>query len=261
MLEAAAAGTLKAMIIARDNPMLLRPGPAATRAALERLELLIVIDEVETATTALATHVLPDVSAFAKDGHITNADRQVLRLRAGAAPQRNARTAEAWLRALAGQLDAELPADAWQALAESDARYADLPARLSASRQPINGAATQRLLAVDAAPPGGAGLTLLAGRDLYTDRLSAARGAEEADLLHRADKIQLNPADAASLGVEDGAEVQVSGNGATLKINAEVSEDIPAGAAWLPILHAQGAAQQFSAAGAAARPKVTVGPA
>lgn len=99
------------------------------------------------------------------------------------------------------------------------------------------------------------------GRDLYTDRLSAARGAEEADLLHRADKIQLNPADAASLGVEDGAEVQVSGNGATLKINAEVSEDIPAGAAWLPILHAQGAAQQFSAAGAAARPKVTVGPA
>ena len=261
MLEAAAAGTLKAMIVARDNPMLLQPDPAATRAALERLELLIVIDEVETATTALATHVLPDVSAFAKDGHITNADRQVLRLRAGAATQRNARTAEAWLRALAGQLDAALPADAWQALAESDTRYADLPARLSASRQPINGAATQRLLAVDAAPPGGAGLTLLAGRDLYTDRLSASRGAEESDLLHRADKIQLNPADAASLGVEDGAEVQVSGNGATLKINAEVSEDIPAGAAWLPILHAQGAAQQFSAAGAAARPKVTVGPA
>ena len=261
MLEAAATGALKAMIIARDNPMLLRPDPAATRAALERLELLIVIDEVETATTALATHVLPDVSAFAKNGHITNADRQVLRLRAGAAPQRNARTAEAWLRALAGQLDAELPADAWQALADSDARYADLPARLSASRQPINGAATQRLLAVDAAPPGGAGLTLLAGRDLYTDRLSASRGAEQADLLHRADKIQLNPADAASLGVEDGGEVQVSGNGATLKINAEVSEDIPAGAAWLPILHAQGAAQQFSAAGAAARPKVTVGPA
>ena len=260
MIAAAQRGELKALIAVRDNPMLLHPDSEATRRALEALELLIVIDEVETETASLATHVLPDVSAFAKDGHMTNADRQVLRLRPAAEPQRNARTAEDWLRAIADRLDVPLPDDAWTALAESDARYDGLPAYLTASRQPVNGASTQRLLAVEPMASDGAGLTLLAGRDLYTDRLSAARGAEDADLLHRADKIQLNPADAASLGIEDGAEVSVSGNGATLRIPAELSRDVPAGAAWLPILSAQGAAQRLSAAGAA-RPRVAVTPA
>ena len=257
MIAAAQRGELKALIAVRDNPMLLHPDSEATRRTLEALELLVVIDEVETETASLATHVLPDVSAFAKDGHMTNADRQVLRLRPAAEPQRNARTAEAWLRALADRLDMPLPGDAWTALAESDTRYDGLPAYLTASRQPVNGASTQRLLAVEPMASDGAGLTLLAGRDLYTDRLSAARGAEDADLLHRADKIQLNPADVASLGIEDGAEVSVSGNGATLRIPAELSRDVPAGAAWLPILHAQGAAQRLSAAGAP-RPRVTV---
>ena len=205
MIAAAQRGELKALVVARDNPMLLHPDSEATRRALAALELLVVIDEVETETAALATHLLPDVSAFAKDGHVTNADRQVLRLRAGAEPQRNARTAEAWLRALAAQLDLALPDDAWSALAESDARYAGLPSYLTASRQPVNGASTQRMLAVEPAASDGSGLTLLAGRDLYTDRLSAARGAEDADQLHRADSVQLNPADAADLGIETGA--------------------------------------------------------
>ena len=261
MIAAAQRGELKALVVARDNPMLLHPDSEATRRALAALELLVVIDEVETETAALATHLLPDVSAFAKDGHVTNADRQVLRLRAGAEPQRNARTAEAWLRALAAQLDLALPGDAWSALAESDARYAGLPSYLTASRQPVNGASTQRMLAVEPSASDGPGLTLLAGRDLYTDRLSAARGAEDADQLHRADSVQLNPADAADLGIETGSEVSISNNGATLTLKAEVAEDIPQGAAWLPILHAKGAAQQLSPAGAAARPKVTIAPA
>ena len=261
MIAAAQRGELKALIVVRDNPMLLHPDSEATRRALESLELLVVIDEVETETAALATHALPDVSAFAKDGHVTNADRQVLRLRAGAEPQRNARTAEAWLRALAAMLDVALPSNAWTALAETDARYAGLPAYLTASRQPVNGASTQRLLAVEPSAADGPGLTLLAARDLYTDRLSAARGAQEADQLHRADSIQLNPADAATLGIEDGVEATISGNGTTLTVNAEVSPDIPQGAAWLPILHNQGAAQRLSEAGTPARPKVTVAPA
>ena len=260
MIAAAQRGELKALLVVRDNPMMLHPDSDATRRALESLELLVVIDEVETETVELSTHLLPDASAFTKDGHLANADRQILRLRPAAESQRNARTAETWLRALAERLDVPLPDDAWTALAESDARYDGLPAYLTASRQPVNGAATQRLLAVEPIASDGAGLTLLAGRDLYTDRLSSARGADDADLLHRADAIQLNPADAASLGIEDGAEVSVGGNGTTLRIAAGLSQDVPVGAAWLPILHAQGAAQRLSAAGAASRPKVTITP-
>ena len=272
MLDAARAGQLKALLVARDNPMLLHPDQDATRAALEALDLLIVIDEVRSQTVELATHVLPDISAFGKDGHIANADRQILRLRAAADAQRNARSLADWLALLAAGLpamditiaaedeDAEptvIPApampqntaEAAAAIAAHDARYAALAgpsAAATQSRQPTNGAAAQRLLPVDATAASGDGLTLLTGRDLYTDRLSAARGAEDTDLLHRADTVQLHPADANALNIAAGATVALSANGAELTATAEISEDIPKGAIWLPILHNQGAPQRLT---------------
>lgn len=272
MLDAARAGSLKALLVARDNPMLLHPDQDATRAALEALDLLIVIDEVRSQTVELATHVLPDISAFGKDGHITNADRQILRLRAAADAQRNGRSLADWLALLAAGLpamditiaaedeDAEptvIPApampqnsaEAAAAIAAHDARYAALAgpgAAATQSRQPTNGAAAQRLLPVAATAASGDGLTLLTGRDLYTDRLSAARGAADADLLHRADTVQLHPADANTLNIAAGATVAISANGAELTATAEISEDIPQGAIWLPILHNQGAPQRLT---------------
>lgn len=283
MLNAARDGSLKALLVARDNPMLLHPDQDATRAALEALDLLIVIDEVRSQTVELATHVLPDISAFGKDGHIANADRQILRLRAAADAQRNARSLADWLALLAAGLpamditiaaeddDAEptvIPApampqntaEAAAAIAAHDARYAALAgpgAAATQSRQPTNGAAAQRLLPVNATGASGDGLTLLTGRDLYTDRLSAARGAEDADLLHRADTVQLHPADANALNIAAGETVAVSANGAELTAKAEITEDIPQGAAWLPILHNQGAPQRLLTLGAGAA-KATV---
>ena len=283
MLDAARDGSLKALLVARDNPMLLHPDQDATRAALEALDLLIVIDEVRSQTVELATHVLPDISAFGKDGHIANADRQILRLRAAADAQRNARSLADWLALLAAGLpamditiaaeddDAEptvIPApampqntaEAAAAIAAHDARYAALAgpgATATQSRQPTNGAAAQRLLPVDATAPTGDGLTLLTGRDLYTDRLSAARGAADADLLHRADTVQLHPADANALNIAAGETVAVSANGAELTAKAEITEDIPPGAIWLPILHNQGAPQRLLTLGAGAA-KATV---
>ena len=277
MLQAARAGELKALLVARDNPMLLHPDQDATRAALEALDLLIVIDEVRSETVELATHVLPDISAFGKDGHITNADRQILRLRAAAEAQRNGRSLADWLALLAAGLpamditiaaedeDAEptvIPAPAMPqnaagaaaAIAAHDARYSALAgpgAAATQSRQPTNGAATQCLLPIEAVGASGDGLTLLAGRDLYTDRLSAARGATDADLLHRADTVQLHPADAAERGIAEGATVTISANGAELAAQAEISDDVPQGAAWLPILHGRGAAQRLLGADAA----------
>ncbi len=270
MLEAARAGSLKALIVARDNPVLLHPDRAATIAALDSLDALIVIDEVATETVARATHVLPDTSSFHKDGHITNADRQILRLREATEEQRNSQRLGAWLRDLANALpsvdgassdeDGEtvpVPsqpqnlAEAQQALAALDDRYSVLAAPGSTqSRMPINGAATQRFLPIAETGALGGGLTLLSGRDLYTDRLSAARGEVNADLLQRSDSAQINPADAASLGVESGGKVRIEANGAQLILAAEITEDVPAGAVWASALHQGGAVQALQAAGA-----------
>ena len=283
MLDAARSGSLKAMVVARDNPVLLHPDRAGTLAALDNLDCLIVIDEVATETVARATHVLPDVSSFAKDGHVTNADRQILRLRSAAAGQRNARGLELWLAALAARLPAQdtptttddrepgepIPApsqpqsigDARTALAAVDGRYSVLAIPgATQSRMPINGAATQGFLSV---PEMGADasegtLTLLTGRDLYTDRLSAARGDVNADLLHRSDTVQMHPADAAERGISDGDQVGITANGSQIVLAAEITEDVPQGAIWASILHQGGVIQAIQAAGATQLSAVTV---
>ncbi|MDE2967953.1 MAG: molybdopterin-dependent oxidoreductase [Chloroflexota bacterium] len=275
MLEAARAGSLKALIVARDNPVMLHPDRAATVAALENLDALVVIDEVATETVQRATHVLPDVSAFGKDGHVVNADRQILRLRTATVDQRNARQLGLWLAALAAHVPAvdipttnddgepgePIPAppqpqnvrEARLAIAKMDSRYAALgEAGATQSRMPINGAATQRFLGVPAtgAANGDGSLTLLTGRDLYTDRLSAARGEVNADLLQRSDTVLINAADAAARGFGDGQEVQISGNGAEIVLPVEISEDVPVGAVWASALHAGGAVQALQTAAA-----------
>ncbi len=268
MLAAARDGSIKAMIVARDNPVMLHPDRAATIVALDNLDVLIAIDEVATETVQRATHVLPDISVFGKDGHITNADRQILRIRPATAEQRNGERLGLWLAALAEQMSAvdtptttedgepgdpilapsqprNLP-EARSGLAELDSRYASLAAPGATQiRMPINGAATQRFLPVIemGAANGEDSVTLLTGRDLYTDRLTAARGASDADLLHRADGVQINPADAASRGIEAGANVRLAANDGQLILPAEITEDVPIGAVWTSALHDGGAIQ------------------
>ena len=102
------------------------------------------------------------------------------------------------------------------------------------------------MLSVDAAAPEGEGLTLLTGRDLYTDRLSAARGDVNADLLHRGESLQIHPADAANLNIQHGQSVIVSNTQAEIEARAEVTEDVPQGATFLPILHNRAAAHRLT---------------
>ncbi len=261
MLAAARAGQLRALIVARDNPILLHPDREDTLAALDRLDCLMVIDEVATETAKRATHVLPDISAFAKDGHIVNADRQILRLRAAAAEQRHARPLLEWLAALAERLPAataaggeaatapaqpQTGADARAALAALDGRYASLVTLgATQTRMPVNGARTQRFLSVMETGAVGADgeLTLLSGRDLYTDRLSAARGDVNADLLHRSDTVQMHPADAAARGIDQGELVGIAAGDSQVALAAEITDDVPQGAVWASILHGGGAIQ------------------
>ena len=68
--------------------------------------------------------------------------------------------------------------------------------------------------------------------------------------LHRADGVQINPADAAMLGIEAGATISLSANQAQLILPAEITEDVPAGAVWASALHGGGAIQALQSSGA-----------
>ncbi len=53
------AGNVTALFVVGGNPLMVFPEPERLRAAFERLDVLAVVDVVETETVAVATHVLP----------------------------------------------------------------------------------------------------------------------------------------------------------------------------------------------------------
>ncbi len=79
MIEAAARGRLRAMYIAGMDPVAANP---EARAALQKVELVIVQDLFMTPTAELADFVLPAAAWAERDGTFTNAERRVQRFRA-----------------------------------------------------------------------------------------------------------------------------------------------------------------------------------
>jgi formate dehydrogenase alpha subunit len=89
--NAAYDGAVRGLYIMGENPMVSDPDLTHVRAALERLELLVVQDIFLTETAELATIVLPGASFAEKDGTFTNTERRVQLVRKALEPVGNAR--------------------------------------------------------------------------------------------------------------------------------------------------------------------------
>ncbi|NGZ59170.1 MAG: hypothetical protein CV081_01535 [Nitrospira sp. LK265] len=81
ILKRSKSGQIKALYILGENPLATLPASMEVRAALERLELLVVQDPFLTETGKLAHFVLPACTYAEKDGTFTNLEGRVLRVR------------------------------------------------------------------------------------------------------------------------------------------------------------------------------------
>ncbi len=81
MMEAAYKGSLKAMYVMGENPMLSEPDINHVKSSLEALDFLIVQDIFLSETAKLADVVFPASSFAEKEGTFTATDRRVLRVR------------------------------------------------------------------------------------------------------------------------------------------------------------------------------------
>jgi predicted molibdopterin-dependent oxidoreductase YjgC len=91
MVQAATAGTLKAMYVIQSDPVLDDPQWQQIAAGLDKLEFLVVQDHFLTATAQLADVVLPSCTFAEIEGTFTNTERRVQLLRAAMRPQGDAR--------------------------------------------------------------------------------------------------------------------------------------------------------------------------
>ena len=100
----AAGDTVKAMFLLGENPVLSFPDANHVRAALQKLDFLVVQDIFLTETAQLADVVLPAACWAEKDGTFTNAERRVQRIRKAVEPPGDARADWEIVTALAHRL-------------------------------------------------------------------------------------------------------------------------------------------------------------
>lgn len=86
MIDAACQGSLKAMYIMGENPMVSDPDLNHVREGLKALDFLVVQDIFLSETAMLADVVLPAASFAEKEGTFTATDRRVLRVRKAVDP-------------------------------------------------------------------------------------------------------------------------------------------------------------------------------
>jgi assimilatory nitrate reductase catalytic subunit len=77
MLQKADEGEIKAMIVLGSNPLVSSPNSRMVERALQKLELLVVVDLFETETASLAHWILPGSSFLEGEGTLTNLEGRV----------------------------------------------------------------------------------------------------------------------------------------------------------------------------------------
>ena len=86
MLSGLVEGSVKALYVLGENPIVSDPDTNHVKKALEKAELLVVQDIFLTPTAELAHVVLPGTSFAEKEGTFTNTERRVMRVRQAIEP-------------------------------------------------------------------------------------------------------------------------------------------------------------------------------
>ena len=258
MIDAALEGRLKALVVVGYDILLTNPHADRTRRALERLELLVVLDLFWTQTAGVAHVFLPAQSSFEKDGTFMNAERRVQRVRRVVAPVGAARSDAAIICDLASALDGgaafsyDGPEDIWNEIRAvwPDARgitYRRLETgglqwpcpteahpgsvRLHETAFPVGRARLQRLdfrpsaETVDEQYP----LLLTTGRTLYQFNAGTMTLRTDVQQLRSADTLDIAPADAAALQVGDGDPVRVTSRFGETTLPIRVTDSLAPG--------------------------------
>jgi formate dehydrogenase alpha subunit len=261
MMEAAGDGRLKALYIMGENPMLSDPDITHVEEALRELDFLVVQDIFLTETAELADVVLPAAAFAEKEGCFTNTERRVQRVRKGLDPPGDARADWRIICELARRLGYAMSYPNAAAIQEEIARVTPIYGGISYDRLEVG---SLQWPCPDRSHPGtpvlhrdrftrGLGkfhpVTFIPPREmpdeeypfvLSTGRIlehfhtgTMSRNSEVLDKLVSVGAIEINPADAARLGVADGEPVKVSSRRGQIEIAARVTDRVMAGTVFL----------------------------
>ena len=270
MMNAAAAGEVKALVIMGENPLLSDPNANHVRQALEALDFLAVQDIFLTETAQLADVVLPVAAWAEKEGTFTSTGRRVQWSHRAVAPPGEARD-DLWIIGQIAQrlgFDFALPAEDGSAatvlseinqlvpsyggitpqhVAETvgglfwpcpTADHPGTPTLHTATFPTLDGRA--RFAPVRYAPPAEETtpdypLVLTTGR-VAVHHNAGSMTRRSPSLMDRAPTlfIEINPSDAAQLGIAEGDPVTIATLRGDATAKARVTDKVRAGTAFMP---------------------------
>jgi formate dehydrogenase alpha subunit len=263
MFDAAVAGRLKALIVFGEDIAQTDPDSGHVRAAIEACDLVVSHEIFLSETARLADVVLPAAAFLEKDGTFTNFDRRVQRVRPALEPPGEARPDFEIIHGVAGALGADLgcatPAEAFAEMASLTPTFAGISHERLDREGPIawpcrapdapsertlylerfaTASGKAQLAAIPYAPAGEQPdadfpLLLVTGRRLeHYNAGTMTRRTGNLELVP-AELIQVNPGDAAELGIDAGDRVAVSSRRGTIELAAELTDRVSPGQAFM----------------------------
>ncbi len=261
MYDAAIAGGLKALYVVGYDPAHTQANIGHVRKALSRLDFVVVQDLFHTETARFAHVLLPAACFYEKDGTFTSGERRVRRIHKAVEPP-GAAMAD-WeivcliSRAMGYHMDYGHPRDIMEEIARVTPPYAGISYDcLEDGGQvwpcPSPGHPGTPLLHSGRFPRGRGHfmpvsyimpeeytdrdypLILVTGRRLvHYNNGSMTRRCDGFEAISSCEMIEINPQDAARLGVKDGADVLVESRRGRIRVRALVTERSPRGAVFL----------------------------
>jgi formate dehydrogenase alpha subunit len=275
IVEAAYKGKIKAMYLIGENPLLSEPDITHAEEALDKLEFLVAQDIFLTETAKLADVVLPGVSFAEKDGTFTNTERRVQRVRKAVEPIGESRVD--WL--ITCQVGKKMGAKGFEfknasQIMEEIASVTPSYGGISHKRLEKGGLQwpcptpehpgtpilhTQQFtrgrgqfIPLEYKPPMELPdkhypLVLTTGRSLYHFHTGTmTRKVEGLNVLKKEGEVEMNPADAAKLGIAHGDRVKVASRRGEVVTKANVTEASPIGVVFMTFHFAESPANRLT---------------
>ncbi|UVT18439.1 MAG: molybdopterin-dependent oxidoreductase [Nitrospira sp.] len=245
ILKRCKSGQIKALYVLGENPLATLPASMEIRAALERLELLIVQDPFLTDTAKLGHFVLPACTYAEKDGTFTNFEGRVLRVRQAMDPLGESLPDWHIMTALANAMECR-----WEYQSANDIQseimkllpgYYNLGQPRKVTPVPdqclSNGYATEvkaryRPTPVSAEPT--RPFALLMGQLLMHSGKLSTQAAGLIKIAPNTGKLRMNIRDMERLGLEDGAKVRLTSDRGSLQLGVQPDQSIAPGTCFFP---------------------------
>lgn len=244
-------GSVKALLVAGENPVVSYPGSANAAKALESVDFLVVSELFLTETAQLADVVLPVCSYAEKEGTFTATDRRVQRVQAAVKPVGMSRTEFSVYSELISRMGGESAATPAEVFATISA-YQGIDYNAIATDGIFATADLQPALVVPTAQTASieAGkFALVTGAALYHCGTMSQYGEGTVAVCSDA-YIELSREDAAALAITDGQEVKVTSALGTVALVARVSNRMQKGVVFAPYHFGTAPAQALSSGAA-----------